>query len=215
MKRFLLSILFCTLAISPIYGLTFFSGYGGPEKGYIYEDGTTDEGMRYIISDMTLINGYAFSLCKFIPLDGEPWYGLSVETKKYMPNNGFMVLLCDRSGMSQTMVLTQKETSKAVVSRGSLGLSPFLLFGSKGSNLSFVLHKSTVQEEVFYAIYPLSISELETLLSASIKRIRISERSTYQELFPSKFFDEWLKKSKEYVDVRSSQSINTILEGIN
>lgn len=215
MKRCFLICICSILLSSPIFAQTIYSGFGSNFAGNIFEDGIMDDGTRYIISDMQQVNTYAFSLCKFIPSDGEPWYGISVETKEYMPKNGYMVFICEKDGFERTIVLGQKGANTTDITKGTLGLTPFLFFGSKGSDLSFLLHKKIVQEKVCYAIFPLSSSELDILLSTTIKRIRISTRSTYYQLYISSYFDRWLVKSKECVDIRSNQSINRILEGLD
>lgn len=196
---------------------TVFSGTGGSSNGYIYEDGMTDSGMRYIMSDVRNWNTYNFSICKFIPEEGDPWYGIAIESQNYIPQNGLLVFVCDNAteGM-KTFVFGQNISDRAVGTRSSLSISPIFHFGSNSSSMSFATYRTTETRDFFFAIYSLSEEELLQLINSKVKEYRVSERSTYFRArgpFLSSM-SKWMSESKQRVDTRSSLSINMILEDI-
>lgn len=213
MKR-ILAIIVVLMASTTISAQHIFSGTGGDYLGRIYEDGMMNDGTRYIISDMRVLNTYTFSLCKFIPSSGEPWYGLAVESKEFIPTNGLLVFVCGDKGDTKTFILGQSVSDNAIAQRETIGINPVFFFGGANS-LALSLYAKTVHSEVSYAIYDLSSEVLEQLLSASIKEIRISSRSTYKKIKdPIRTFSKWMEKAKDDVDIRSGHSLNMILEGI-
>ncbi len=214
MKRLLLTIVVALLTSTILPAQQVFSGIGGAYLGSIYEDGMMDDGTRYIISDMRVWNAYTFSLCKFIPASGDPWYGLAVESKEYIPTNGLLVFVCELNGETKTFILGQSVSDKAIAQKETIGINPVFFFGGANS-LALALYSKTVHSEVSYAIYDLSAEVLEQLLSTTFKEIRISSRSTYKKIKePLKNFSKWMEKAKSDVDIRSGRSLNSILEDI-
>ncbi len=217
MKRILITISLLFMASIAMQAQHVFSGVSGPRFGRIYEDGMADDGTRYIISDMRMIGVYAFSLCKFVPQEGEPWYGIAVESKDYIPRNGLMVIVYGSPDSYQTLVLGQKIADNAMTTKSTIGFRPMLFFGSNNlGGLLMSLSPKTVTSEVSYSVYDLSEEDLILLIDGEINEIRISARTTYSSLnhYLLRTFPEWLAKAKEDVDVRSEQSLNTILEGL-
>ena len=218
MRRFIATLIVLFAAGVMMSAQYVFSGSSGAYLGYIYEDGMSDDGVRYIISDMQVIDKYAFSLCKFVPEEGEPWYGIAIESREYIPKNGLLVFICESTGGLQPFVLGQRVSDKGVATTLSVGLNPILFFG--GNNLGGLLmslYPKTVTSEVSYSVYDLSVQDLEQLLATSIKEMRISSRSTYKTLkghYP-KMLSKWMVKAKEDVDARSERSLNSILDDIN
>ena len=217
MKRFITSLIILFAASVLMSAQYVFSGTSGAYLGCIYEDGMTDDGTRYIISDMQVIDRYAFSLCKFVPEEGDSWYGIAIESREYIPKNGLLVFICESSGELLPFVLGQRVSDKGVATRLSLGFSPTLFFGSNNlGGLLMSLYPKTVTAEVSYSVYDLSVHDIERLLETNIKEMRISSRSTYKTLkgpYP-KLLSKWLIKAKEDVDARSIRSLNSILEDI-
>ena len=72
---------------------TVYLGVSGASFGRIYEDGFTDDGTRYIVSDAQRIDTYYVSLCKYISETGESLYGIAIETKEFLSKNGQMVFI--------------------------------------------------------------------------------------------------------------------------
>ena len=213
MKR-QLSLIALLLSSTLLMAQNVFSGTGGYTTGYIYEDGLLDDGTRYIISDMRQSGAYILSLCKFIPVDGESWYGIAVESKQYIPKNGLLVFVGELDGATQTFVLGQRVADKAIATRGSIGINPIFFFGG-GGNMALALYSKTVHSEVCYAIYELSPENIDQLTSSKIKEIRISSRSTYNFINGSmSSITKWLIKARQEVDNRSKCSVNMILEDV-
>lgn len=191
-----------------------YSGMSGVRSGYIYEDGIMDDGTRYIISDMYVCGQYSYSLCKYVAEDGNSWYGIAVEAKQYIPKNGLLVFVGKGDNGSQSFVLGQKLSDHIVMTKNSVGISPIFFFGRIG----LTTYQQTSQSEISYAVFDLSEENLEQLLSAELKEIRISNRSTYNSTSGRYYLDgfpKWLSRAKGNVDARSSVSVNTILEDID
>lgn len=218
MRRFIATLIVLFAAGVMMSAQYVFSGSSGAYLGYIYEDGMSDDGVRYIISDMQVIDKYAFSLCKFVPEEGEPWYGVAIESKEYIPRNGLLVFITESSDELQTFVLGQKVSDKGVATKLSVGFNPVLFFGSNNlGGMLMSLYPKTITSEVSYSVYDMSAQDLEQLLTTTFKEVRISSRSTYKTLKGNylKTLSKWMIKAKEDVDARSQRSRNSILEDIN
>ena len=218
MKRIFLIIttlaigLICAKAQTPVYLGT--AGYG---TNFIYEDGATDDGTRYIISGLFHANPYMISLCEFIPEEGEPWYSVAVESKEYIPRNGVMVFVFkDKS--KEPIVLGQQVSDNTTAEKRSYSLSPHFVFGlGSGSHLFFASHETTKEVPVSFGMYDLSEEELISIISDELKLVRIANRSTYHEFNKviAKKIASDLSDAKKRVDARAKLSRNTILEGID
>lgn len=191
---------------------TIYLGTAGSNQGYIYEDGQFDDGTRYIISDYTALDACYFSLCKFIPQSGEPWYGIAIESKEYIPQNGLLVFVPKNSKQDEPIVLNQFGKDRAVKTQTSVGLSPTFFLGS--GNIALSAYSRTHASEVFFAIYDISEEELNHLMNFDCKEIRFSTRSTYKSI-KGWYIDRvkwWLPKAKGNIEARAQKSINLILE---
>lgn len=217
MKHLLITLSLIFMVSTAMQAQYVFSGSSGSYYGYIYEDGMADDGTRYIISDLLTIDKYAFSLCKFIPQEGNSWYGIAVESKEYIPRNGLLVFVHRFQGNNKTLVLGQRVLDKAIASKSTIGFSPTLFFGSNSlGGILMSLYPKTVTSEVSYSVYDLSEEDLKLIIEADFKEIRISSRTTYRALkghYP-KTVSKWLARAKGNVDERSEKSLNTILEDI-
>lgn len=200
------------LSITALAQQTVYLGTVGAYQGYIYEDGQFDDGTRYIISDNTALDVYYFSLCKFIPQSGEPWYSIAIESKEYIPQNGLLVFVPKNAKQEEPIILEQLQKDRAVKTQTSVGLSPTFFLGS--GNIALSAYSRTHASEVFFAIYDLSEEQMNRLLNFDCKEIRFSARSTYK-LFKGWHIDRfmsWLPKAKDNIEARAQKSINLILE---
>lgn len=204
--------LICAKAQTPVYLGT--AGYG---TGYIYEDGATDDGTRYIISGLFHANPYMISLCEFIPEEGDPWYSLAVESKEYIPRNGVMVFVF-KDESKEPIVLGQQVSDNTTAEKRSYSLSPHFVFGlGSGSHLFFASHETTKEVPVSFGMYDLSENELLEIINGELKLIRIATRATYYEFgrVMAKRIASDLSDAKKHIDARAVLSRSTILEGLN
>ena len=192
-----------------------FMGNAYKQDEFIYEDRLLDDGTRSIMSNMWDIGDYAFSLCRFISVDGESWYGFAVESKEHIPKNGLLVFV-PASGSGVPILLGQTQSGSATVSKAVSRLSPSFIFGGGGSTIAFTSYTSIVDKDVSFAVYDMSEKTILTLVSDGISDMRISSRSTYNTLKPwaTKKMSEWLGEAKGYVDARAEKSVNCILDGL-
>ena len=190
-------------------------GFGNKAEGNIYEDCLLDDGTRYIMSSMWEMGQFGCGLCKFIPEDGDPWYGLAIESKLYIPKNGLIVIVPDTDS-GKPYVLGQRLSDKSKVYHERARLNPIFIFGGGRSNLAFSTYQTTEVKDVSYAIYDIPEDVLLTLISNGVKDIRISARSTYYILKSWSFnkLSSFLDEAKKNVDARSLLSVNRILEDL-
>lgn len=215
MKRLivLFAVAVC-FAITASAQQTIYLGTAGAYQGYIYEDGQFDDGTRYIISDYTALDACFFSLCKFIPQTGEPWYGIAIESKEYIPQNGLLVFVPKNAKQEEPIILEQFQKDRAVKTQTSVGLSPTFFLGS--GNIALSAYSRTHASEVFFAIYDISEEELNHLMSLDYNEIRFSTRSTYKSIrgWYINRVKGWLPTAKDNIEARAQKSINLILEDL-
>lgn len=216
MKRCILSITFLLLCVSGFAQKSVYLGTAGRAGDYIYEDGALDDGTRYIMSDLFYAGPYKISLCKYIPLEGDSWYGLAVESGEFIPNNGLMAFFFKDKDHAP-LVIGQVESDNTVSFRRSVGLKPFFLLGGGHGNLFLATQEKIKEKEIYFGLYVLSEEELLTLIKNVIRKVRISSRSRYYEFnrIASENFPSKLASAKGDVDARAALSRNAILEGVD
>lgn len=193
-----------------------FMGNAYKNEGFVYEDRLLDDGTRFIMSSMWDTGDYAFSICYFQPDDGDPWYGFAVESKDYIPRNGLIVFLVGNDN-KQPIVLGQSHSDNATISRSRTRISPSFIFAGGGrSMLALSSYQTVVNDEASFAIYDISESVLSSLIDDGISDMRISARSSFNNLKPwaTSRMSKWIQEAKENVDTRSRLSVNCILEDI-
>lgn len=190
-------------------------GTASRSDGLIYEDCLLDDGTRYIMSTMWELGKFGFGLCMFVPEDGEPWYGLAIESKEYIPKNGFVVII-PNNGSNEPYVLGQRMSDKSQVYSKRSTVNPIFIFGGGRSNIAFSTYQTTDIKDVSFAIYDIPEDVLNSIISTGINDIRISSRSTYYKLksWTLERMASYLGEAKEYLDIRASKSVNCILDDI-
>ena len=214
--RIILTVLFVVhLFPNVVSAQRVFMGYSNKQDGFIYEDCVLDGDMRFIMSEVWDIGDYAFSLCRFDVPEGKSWYGLAIESKEFVPKNGNIVFVPESEG-SVPVRLFQTRFDNATVSRTKSELAPSLIFGGGGSSIFFSTYRTTIDNDVFFAIYDLEEPVLMSLINTRFREIRIANKSTYNSLKPWVLtkMSGWLEESKCNLDVRSQLSVNLILENL-
>ena len=217
MKRFiLLLILSFGLSIHFYASAQYvYLGFSGKADGSIYEDCLLDDGTRFIMSSAWGMGQFGCGLCMFIPEEGESWYGLAIESKEYIPQNGLLVIV-PGDNPKKPIVLGQRISDNSQVFRKTVKISPTFIFGGGRSNLALSTYQTTDVKDVSFALYDIPEEVLASLISNGIKDIRISAKSTYYKLKPYMFdrMPSFLEEAKKNVDFRAIQSVNCILEDL-
>ena len=215
-KSFSLFIMILSLALPHLAKAQYvYLGFGNEAEGDIFEDCLLDDGTRYIMSSMWEMGQFGCGLCKFIPEEGDSWYGLAIESKEYIPKNGLVVIVPNNDS-GKPYVLGQRLSDKSQVYRERARVSPIFFFGGGRSDLAFSTYRTTEVKDVSFALYDIPEEILQAIISGGVKDIRISARSTYHKLKPWTFsrLPSFLDKAKKNVDSREAQSVNRILEDL-
>ena len=212
-RRFI-QILFFLLVCSSLYlpaQQSFYLGVANANDDFIYEDAMLDDGTRMIISDMYGQSLYNLALCMFIPEEGDPFYGIAVESKQYIPDNGLLVF--QREGV-EPLVLYQVQTASATRTKLESGPSPSLLFLGGSVSMFFTRRYSVKTDDFYFAIYGITLDEISELLEDS-HEARISSRSKYNNIihgYTKDRFKKWLSEALTNIEIRAMKSLNTILD---
>lgn len=217
MKRIKLLLIFTIALALPCnaFAQYVYLGFSNKAEGNIYEDCLLDDGTRFIMSSAWGMGQFGCGLCMFIPEEGESWYGLAIESKEYIPQNGLLVIV-PGNNPKKPIVLGQRISDNSQVFRKTVKISPTFIFGGGRSNLAFSTYQTTDVKDVSFALYDIPEEVLSSLIADGIKDIRISSRSTYYKIKPYMFerMPSFLDEAKKNVDARASQSVNCILEDL-
>ena len=166
MKRVLIIIALSLFSLGTFAQETAYLGIGGYNNDYVYEDGLTDSGIRYIYSDSRYWYGCHFCVCKFVPENEKPWYGIAIESAAYIPKNGLLVFVCENQpGESHAFVLGKVFSDKAMGTTPSMPIIP--LSGGNGS-YRFATYGTTVKN-TFYAVFDIPEEELLQLIDSNYR----------------------------------------------